>query len=235
MTEVSTPARTKLATSKINLILPRRGVCGAIGYVRLILVVTLLMSVLISSWTSHLAHGQELIDRQYELKATYLVYFGYYVRWPEETRAELKDKFIIGVLGRDRFGGNLAASVEKTGKVGDKPIEVRHFKTVEDYEPCHILFLSQSASEGDESTIYERLAAVLKKVKDSNVLLVSETAGLAQRGVTINMVVDREENRLTLEINLDAAKRAGLTISSRLLALEQRGRVKIIRDNTRRN
>ncbi|PYV15768.1 MAG: hypothetical protein DMG21_14080 [Acidobacteria bacterium] len=57
----------------------------------------------------------------------------------------------------------------------------------------------------------------------SSALTVGESAGFAGLGGVINLTV--EENKLRFEVNLDAAERAGLKISSKLLSL-----ARIVRD-----
>jgi hypothetical protein len=54
---------------------------------------------------------------------------------------------------------------------------------------------------------------------------------LARKGAVISFLVDRQENRIKLEINPEAAKRAGLKVSSRLLALQDSGVVKLVEDD----
>jgi hypothetical protein len=52
-------------------------------------------------------------------------------------------------------------------------------------------------------------------LKERSILTVSDTEGAAQRGVMIRLVT--EKNKIRLRINLQAAKAANLTISSKLL------------------
>lgn len=157
-----------------------------------------------------------VIDREYEIKAAYLYNFGLYIEWPKNAFPG-DDKFVIGVLGPNPFGGSLDAIAAKKTIQGKK-IVVRKFASIKDYQPCHILFISGEAdAQADEKTAEERAKAALEKTKGSPVLLVADTMGLAQKGVMMNFVI--EENKINIEVNLDAAKRAGLKISSKLLGL----------------
>ena len=76
-------------------------------------------------------------------------------------------------------------------------------------EACHILFISSSEEE--------RLAKIIETLKDSSILTVGEVKQFAQRGGIINFIV--KENKIRFEINVDAAERAKLKISSKLLKL----------------
>ena len=154
--------------------------------------------------------------REYELKAAFLYNFARYVKWPKD-RAARKHSLVLGVLGRDPFGPHLDV-LEKDRTIKGKKIVVRRFRTMTDYVACQILFVSSSEAR--------RLEAALEQVKGSHVLVVSDTPGFAQRGVTINFIVERR--KVGFEVNVDAAKREGLKISSKLLRLAE-----IVRDHRR--
>ncbi|MGQ9569431.1 MAG: YfiR family protein [Thermodesulfovibrionales bacterium] len=61
------------------------------------------------------------------------------------------------------------------------------------------------------------LEKILNTLKGMNVLTMGDTKGFAQEGVIINFYIDKDKVRF--EINKDAADKAGLKISSRLLSL----------------
>ncbi|PYP25425.1 MAG: hypothetical protein DMD51_08585 [Gemmatimonadetes bacterium] len=56
---------------------------------------------------------------------------------------------------------------------------------------------------------------VLANLRNRPILTVSDDAGFAERGGMIRFVTD--QNRIRLQINLDAAQAASLTVSSKLL------------------
>ena len=76
-------------------------------------------------------------------------------------------------------------------------------------DSCHILFISALEKE--------RVASILKFLKSSCILTISDIEGFAQSGGIINFVI--EENKVRFEINIDAANRAGIKISSKVLKL----------------
>ena len=173
------------------------------------------------------AQQTPVVDQQYPLKAAHLLNFGRLVTWPKEAFDATDPKFVIGVLGGDPFGETLQRiEREKTvpqPAVGQLKIRVHRFKAIEEYQPCHILFISSTAAAGREGEkVEERLDAAIKKLaatKDAHVLLVSDTKGFAQKGVAINFLINRADNTINMEINRDAERRAGVSISSRLLGL----------------
>jgi hypothetical protein len=61
------------------------------------------------------------------------------------------------------------------------------------------------------------LAEIIDSLRETNVLLVGESSGFAAAGGTIELTI--EDNRVRFTINTDAAERAGLKLSSKLLAL----------------
>jgi len=155
---------------------------------------------------------------EYEVKAAFLFNFAKFVEWPADAFDDPKSPIVVGILGDDPFG----SIIEKTvaGKtVREKEFVIKRSRRIEDVERCHILFVSSSEEA--------RLREILDKVKNSNVLTVGDTEGFAGRGGIINLT--KEQNKVRFEINVDAAKRAGLKISSKLLKL-----AKVVRDKSRR-
>ncbi len=86
---------------------------------------------------------------------------------------------------------------------------VRRFAGVEALEPCQILFVSPSEDK--------RLAQILRRLRGASVLTVGETRDFAVRGGVIGLLVS--EGRVRFEINVAAAERASLRVSSKLLRL----------------
>jgi hypothetical protein len=73
----------------------------------------------------------------------------------------------------------------------------------------HVLFISSSEENN--------LAGLLKVLGGQSVLTVGEMENFAQRGGII--CLKKENNRIVFEINLDAAKRAKLSMNAQLLKL----------------
>ena len=171
----------------------------------------------------------QTINREQEIKVAYLYQFAKYVEWPKNAVPDDDQFFVIGVLGKDPFGGHLDRLAE-TKTVQDRKIVLRRFDSAKDYQPCHILFISAlPVPTSEEKTADQRLKAAVEKTKGTPVLLVGDTPGFAEKGVVINFLVDAQENRIKLEINRDAERRAGLKISAQLLALERSGVVRILK------
>ena len=95
--------------------------------------------------------------------------------------------------------------------VGARSFVVRRYQRVEDIKTCDILFISRPAGDRPEG--------VLVDLKHWPILTVSDAVGFAEHGGMIGFVSDR--NRIRLQINLDVAQAAHLTISSKLLRVAE--------------
>jgi uncharacterized protein DUF4154 len=143
---------------------------------------------------------------EYEVKAAFLYNFARFVEWP---RAPGPDgEFVVTVLGRDPFGSVLDDTLR--GKtIDDKRIVVRRASRPEEVGQSRIVFICDSETE--------RLPSILKSLEGTPVLTVGEMSEFAERGGVIRFKLD--EGRIRLEINVAAAERSKLKISSQLLKL----------------
>ncbi len=151
------------------------------------------------------------------VKATYLLYFGLFVKWPEDAVPKAAGQFVIGILGHDSFDGHLEKFEGRS--LNGKRIVVRRFATMEQYTPCHILFISHAAAQGRDETAEERLRAALAEVGQQPVLIVTETSSFARKGSVINFSDDQQAKLIRMEINRAAERRAALQIAADLLDL----------------
>jgi uncharacterized protein DUF4154 len=143
---------------------------------------------------------------EYQLKAVFLFNFAQFVEWPAGAFPEPDTPLGICILGEDPFGGYLDETV-RGETVGNHPLAVRRYRTVDEVRGCHILFVSRQ-EQG-------HLKEILDSLKGHSVLTVSDAERFASRGGMIRFVTDR--NRIRLRINLEAARAANLTLSSKLL------------------
>ena len=145
--------------------------------------------------------------QEYQVKAAFLYNFAKFVDWPPPA-AGPKAPLVIVVFGRDPFGPVLANTV--FGKtVNNRPLEVRRASRIEDLLPCHLVFISAKERR--------RVPAILKAVESAGVLTVSETDDFLDQGGAVRLVM--EGRKVRFQINLEAARRNGLTVSSKLLSL----------------
>jgi hypothetical protein len=110
-------------------------------------------------------------------------------------------------LGSDLINRELEKLQGKV--VRGKRFIIKHTRSMGEFRGCHMLFICNSERG--------RLQEVLEAVKDKGILTVGDTDGFARKGVIINFYI--EDKKIRFEINLDAARRAQLSISSQLLKL----------------
>lgn len=146
--------------------------------------------------------------REYQLKAAFIHHFAQFTEWPAGTFSDEKAPIILAILGTDPFDGELDRVV--AGKtIGGRRVVVKHFPRAAEVQQCQLLFVG-SASD-------EQLSPALQKLGPVGVLTVGETDRFTESGGIIRFY--REDNRVRFEINQEAAARARLRISAKLLRL----------------
>lgn len=145
---------------------------------------------------------------EYEVKAAFLFNFTRFVEWPGSAFANDKAPIVIGLFHSDPFGAALRRVVEGQ-TVRGRAVEVRVVKSYDEVRTCHLVFVSAAEER--------RIPDLLRSGAVSRVLAVGESSGFAQAGGMMNFVMDG--SRVRFEVNLRAAERAGLKLSSRLLSM----------------
>lgn len=145
---------------------------------------------------------------EYLIKAGFIYNFAQLVEWPPSAFPQSDSPIVIGILGSDPFGTTIDRIVENK-KIHGRGLVIKRVKWGTDLKDCDILFVSSSETA--------RIDELIHAVKGMPILTIGETPSFARRGGVINLIV--EDNKVRFEVNVDAARQAGLNISSRLLAL----------------
>lgn len=168
------------------------------------------------------------VSRENKIKAAFLYNFMDFVDWPKARMADVSQPIIVGVIGSRDFLKVLEPLKQK--KIKGKRIVIRYFpgyeklkksddpqwnKNMQALKACHTVLLCACDPVSTESQ-----RQIIKALKDSPVLTVSEMKGFLEAGGIINFLVDDEKVRF--EINNAAARQNGLRISSKLLRLAKR-------------
>lgn len=149
-----------------------------------------------------------LVAPEYKIKAAFLYNFAVLTEWPDTAFDFPKQPLTIGVLGKDPFGRTLEKTMR--GKtVHGRKIEIARYKTVEQIEHCHLLFISSS----EEKQVEE----ILTRLAGRPILTVSEIDRFNYKGGVIWL--QKQEDQIKFRIRRSAARKAKLKLSSRLLAL----------------
>jgi hypothetical protein len=153
------------------------------------------------------AHAQSQAD-EYRVKAAFLYHFAQLVDWPTGSQGDASQPLVLCAIGDDPFHGELENSVD--GKVvNGRFIRVHHLKKIQEAHGCHILFFDK----GEDN----QLAEMLMELSNVPILTVGESDRFAQQGGMIQFILD--DSRVRFDINVGAAQKSNLKISSKLLLL----------------
>jgi hypothetical protein len=167
-----------------------------------------LASATLLCWASSLALAQT--TPEYQIKAVFLFNFTQFVEWPSEAFPDDETPLVIAVLGSDPFGTFLDEIVRGEMAQGRRLV-VERYADVRDVGLCHVLFIGRSEAA--------RVRQVLDRVKHRKALTVSDIEGFAGSGGVISFI--SVAGRIRLRVNLDTAREAQLTLSSKLLRAAQ--------------
>jgi len=143
------------------------------------------------------------------LRGVWLERFTQFVDWPQGHRVNQKDSpFELCVLEDPGFAELLTTLYVKQAVKG-KSVRIHTLVAAAPLSTCDLLFLGTMPAQARDE--------VLLRSANQPLLIVSATDGYGAAGSHINLY--EEDGFLRFEINLDAVKAAGLTVSSRLLQI----------------
>jgi hypothetical protein len=146
-------------------------------------------------------------DREPALKAEFLLNFARFTDWPAEVLPGLAPLSIC-VAGDSAVADALAALVDDKTLAG-RPLVVRMVISAASMPPCHILYVAAHRDAED--------GALRAAFTQPAVLSISDEKFFARAGGIVELSVD--DNKMQFAVNVDAVRRAGLHVSSRLLDL----------------
>ncbi len=145
------------------------------------------------------AAGAQDVPLEYRVKAAYLFNFAKFVEWPAAP-----DPITICVAGRNVFGEALSETI-RGETINGRPLAIRVI--LEPEAGCQIVFVPRGAAA----------SAYLGAARTSPSLTVGESPDFIEQGGIVNFTLEGANVRF--QFDSDAAERAGLRISSRLLRL----------------
>ncbi|MFZ0131847.1 MAG: YfiR family protein [Desulfobacterales bacterium] len=150
-----------------------------------------------------------LIGTEYDVKTGFIYNFANFVSWPPAAFGDKSDELVLCFVSD-------SPAADALFKLNGQSIRGRKIKVVSyTQESCldasHILYFATQ----DKNLIQK----LIDLARERSILTIGETEGFSQMGGIINFF--EEGNRLRFKINVDAAKRAGLTMSSQLLGSAQ--------------
>jgi YfiR/HmsC-like len=155
------------------------------------------------------AWGGPVTGREYDVKIGFIYNFVKFVTWPKAAFEKDPQSLILCYVADD-------PSIKTFYKLDGKIVKDRKIKVIacdDDacFEQCHIIFFATQNKEN--------IQKVLDKTKGRSVLTIGEVEGFTQWGGVINFF--EELNRLRFKVNLTAARREDLKVSSQILVSAQ--------------
>ncbi len=144
---------------------------------------------------------------EWRLKAAFVLNFARFIEWPGEEQNARKE-FVFGIVGETPVGEALEELVHGKTVNGRRMVVWRRVPVAE-LGNCDVIYLAGSEQQ--------RLERHLERLRGQPVLTVSDLPGFAGRGGMIELFT--ESNRVRFAIDVRAMRAAGLTPSSKLLAL----------------
>lgn len=167
-----------------------------------------LFHLLLLSSLVPLANASKPVSPEYVIKAAYIYNFAMFVDWPADAFLQSDSPIVIGLVGPDPFGSALEEII-RGKRVNKRHLIIKRAPTATELTDAHILFFSASESA--------KISEMVQQFRRTPVLVVSETPDFLRRGSVINFTV--QNNKVGCAINIAAARKARLNISSQLLSL----------------
>jgi hypothetical protein len=155
------------------------------------------------------AFAEEPIANAYEVKAAFLYNIIQFVEWPRRPGKGGGGRVSVCVFGDDDAFGSFVRTIDGEKAGDNQTIVVRYSKRLAELRNCQVVFITSSERA--------RVTEVVSALGKTPALTVGDTEGFAQKSVIVNFYEDN--NKVRFEINIEAARRAGLRISSHLLKL----------------
>jgi hypothetical protein len=144
---------------------------------------------------------------EYQVKAAFLYNFAKFIEWPNRAFPARDSAFTI-CLADDPFHGAVERAIQ--GETwNDRSLVVKQIDSGSDVPGCQVVYISQSATQ--------KGMEILMAAANGPILTVGERADFIAAGGIIRFT--ESGRRIRFEINPDAADRASLRVSSRLLRL----------------
>jgi hypothetical protein len=140
-----------------------------------------------------------------QIRSAFLYQLAQYVEWPGPAS---KDAMRFCVLGQDDLA-EMMGSALKDKAIQGRLITISKLVRADQLAGCHVAFVGL--------TRRKQLQELFERWEYPPVLLVGETDGFADSGGMVNLKIDA--GRISIEINLNACRRAGLDVRSQLLRL----------------
>ncbi len=191
--------------SSANRPLPRERRRGAV--VTFSMRAALVLSVVLTLTLSQSAQAQRGAELN-KLKAAFIFQFTNFVEWPADAFENNSSTFVIGVMGNDTVKDIIESAV-KGKTISGRKVSVQSVSSTSDLSSFQIVFVDNSERRS--------VPDLVDRYMDHPILTIGDSDSFTKEGGVIRLY--RQGSKLRIEINIDAAERAKLKISSKLLSL----------------
>ena len=162
--------------------------------------------ILTSIVLSLLISGEALAQKE-KFQSMFIYNFSRYIKWPDGMNS---GEFVIGIIGSDaKLHASLVELSSNKRSINGDPIVIKQFKSVEEIENCHILYVTSGKLSS--------LSQISNSTKSKSTLLITDSPGMAKKGSTINFV--EKNGKINFELNQDNASGRNLKVSGSLSSL----------------
>ncbi len=151
----------------------------------------------------HASHAFALEHDELAVRAAFVFNLTKYVEWPHAG-----NQLTVGFVGDGPMGEVLKQTLD--GKTSDaRRIDVLLAPSDSALERCDLLYVAYTSSRKNRE--------VIERLRNRGVLTVGETDSFAKQRGMVGLV--KKGNQIQIQINLEAARDAGIKISSRLMSV----------------
>lgn len=145
--------------------------------------------------------------RDFDIKAGYMLRAVAFIEWPAGAFSSPLSPLNLCLVGADPFGVALDEAA-KAQVINGRPVAIRRLARIETGAGCHLVYVGKAAEQPTHEFLTKFAAAPM--------LIVTDEAWGPEHG-HIHLVI--ADDRVRFYVDDAAARRAGLSISSRLLSV----------------
>ncbi len=165
----------------------------------------------LAPWPTQAQVTSEAQTNERSVMAAYIYRFITYVEWPASVFPNAEAPIVIGIVNADDIAAELEQIVQ--GRIAlNRRLQVRRLTVGEPWTGVNVLFVGGEAAP--------KFLQTAKALADRSVLTITGVERGIEHGSVINFV--QVDGRVRFEVNVAAAEKSGLRLSSRLLTVATR-------------
>jgi len=145
-----------------------------------------------------------------QVKVAFVYNFAKFTTWPATAFSSPQSPLTLCLIRTNDSAASVFSAIEGKQAQG-RTLQIKRGIRGEDLKTCHILYIG----EADEKSTLD----ALRSLGEAPVLTIADTEGFTQSGGMIELVAI--DSNIQFEVNLDAARHAGMSFSAQLLKLSK--------------